>query len=639
MFLAVLEGGLRAAGYGYKPDFLVRNLNGSLAANEKFGWRLFPRAIARTPAPEILPDPDAKRRVFILGESAAMGFPDPALGLAPQLQARLGADWRVVNVAMTAINSHTVREIAAECARQKPAAFVVYMGNNEVVGPYGAGSIFGSFSGNLAMIRLQLWVRSWRLGQLIASLTARPPAGAEEWRGLEFFVRNQVPPGDPRLARVYHHFRNNLQDIVRLGQRAGARVIVSTVAVNLRDCPPFASPDGAANAAYAAGDFARARDLDALRFRADSEINRIIREVAAEEHADLVDAEQAIAPSAENFWEHVHLRPRANAQLAELVSAKLTPTPKPADLPVTAWDAQRLTRTIAGVMTRPPFTAAHRARLAPVREPADLAEAKAVWTKRAAENPDDLSAQERLAELETEQRDFASAETVYRGLLAKLPLRAWYTGLAECLVNQAKFAPAEQAYRDALAIDDRFAPALLGLGVARAAQSDLGGAESMIRRALAIQPGLAEAHNSLGRLLEAQGNRDAAEAEYRQAIDRKPDFAMARYNLAGLYARSNRSAQAIDQLRAALSADPGFAAAHYDLGLLLANRGALDEAVVQYAEALKIDPRNADALNNWGTALARQNRTAEARAKFEAALAINPQHAAARRNLGLLGAR
>jgi hypothetical protein len=78
----------------------------------------------------------------------------------------LGRDWRVVNAAMTAINSHSVREIASECAALKPHAFVIYMGNNEIVGPYGPSTVFGAFSGNLALIRAQLWATSLRAGQL-----------------------------------------------------------------------------------------------------------------------------------------------------------------------------------------------------------------------------------------------------------------------------------------------------------------------------------------------------------------------------------------------------------------------------------------------------------------------------------------
>jgi hypothetical protein len=41
----------------------------------------------------------------------------------------------VINTAMTAINSHVIREIAKDCVRLGADFWVVYAGNNEVVGP------------------------------------------------------------------------------------------------------------------------------------------------------------------------------------------------------------------------------------------------------------------------------------------------------------------------------------------------------------------------------------------------------------------------------------------------------------------------------------------------------------------------
>lgn len=635
IFFGLLEGGLRLAGTGYAPEFFLRASNAHIT-NEKFGWRLFPRPIARTPNPEFLPDAPPRNRVFVLGESAAMGFPDPALGLPAFLQSALGSDWQVVNAAMTAINSHIVREIAVESAALRPRAFVIYMGNNEVIGPYGAGSVFGAFSGNIALIRAQLWARSLRLGQLVEALRKPSQPGLDEWRGLQFFLQNQVPAGDPRLARVYHHFRDNLRQIIRAGHRSGARVIVSTVAVNLKDCPPFA-PGGEAQRAFDRGSYAEARDLDVLRFRADSTINAIIREVAGSENATLIDAEHDIEQTAANFWEHVHLRPVANRRLAEQIAFALTAERKPAVLAVTPWDEHRLHRTIQAIMERPPFTAANRERLSlsPPPKP-DPAQARIAWEQRVHDNPDDLVAAERLAELQTQLRDFAAAGAIYRSVLARLPLRSWHTGLGECLLNQGRLSEAAESYRAALKIDPQFAAAYVGLGVVHAAQNDMPTAEADLRRAVALQPHLAEAHNNLGRILQSQGSLPEALLEYQLAIGAKPDFTMARYNLAGLLAGLKRVPEAIGQLEAALAIEPGFAPAHYDLGLLLASLGRLDEAIPHYAESLRLNPNNPDALNNWGTALARRHRSAEARRRFEMALALDPRHAAARRNLALL---
>src|SRR5262249_17395284 len=61
------------------------------------------------------------------------------------------------------------------------------------------------------------------------------------WGGMSMFLGNQLPPDDPGREAVYRSFQQNLRDIVRTGQEAGCKIILNTVAVNLRDCPPIAS--------------------------------------------------------------------------------------------------------------------------------------------------------------------------------------------------------------------------------------------------------------------------------------------------------------------------------------------------------------------------------------------------------------
>ena len=253
------------------------------------------------------------------------------------------------------------------------------MGNNEVVGPYGPGTVFQQWARRLAMVRFAIGVKSTRVGQLLGDVIARygrDDNTVDTWHGMEMFLGNEVAEDDPRLSRVYDNFQSNLTDICARAQRAGAAVILSTVAVNLKDCPPLASlhradlsPEDLARweslyrpgvAAEASGDLPRAiellerggpdrrslcgtpvsswavpggdrpgvtsppavrraRNSDALRFRADSRINAIIREVAEAQPTGnvlLVDAEQALAkegtgadsiPGEDLFYEHVHL--------------------------------------------------------------------------------------------------------------------------------------------------------------------------------------------------------------------------------------------------------------------------------------------------------------------------------------------
>ena len=114
-------------------------------------------------------------RIFILGGSAAMGTPDPSFNFGQILGVMLrqqypGVQFEVVNAAMTAINSHVTVEIARDCAAREPDLFVVYLGNNEVIGPYGPGTVFQRWSPSLSMIRASLWVKSTRLGQLLGNV-------------------------------------------------------------------------------------------------------------------------------------------------------------------------------------------------------------------------------------------------------------------------------------------------------------------------------------------------------------------------------------------------------------------------------------------------------------------------------------
>lgn len=71
---------------------------------------------------------------------------------------------------MATINSYVVCMIADELYRIQPDIVLIYMGNNEVVGPFGRGTVFGSYSPSLTLIRLGIKLRSYRIGQMIDGL-------------------------------------------------------------------------------------------------------------------------------------------------------------------------------------------------------------------------------------------------------------------------------------------------------------------------------------------------------------------------------------------------------------------------------------------------------------------------------------
>ena len=368
LFLGLVELGLRLAGFGYPTAFLLpASQNGQkvFVQNNQFGWRFlgpkhsrlpWPFSISRTKAPDTV-------RIFVFGESAAQGDPQFVYGLPRMLQAMLslhypGMRFEVVNAAMTAINSHAILPIARDCAKADGDIWVIYMGNNEVVGPFGPGTVFGPQVPPLPLIRSILALKTTRTGQLLdfaRQWMQKPPPGRNEWGGMEMFLDQQVRADDPRMNAVYHHFERNLADIMRAGQRSGVGLVVSTVAVNLKDCAPFASAhrpglSGADQAKWeelyqsgikaqaagntrdaadqfqaaaqiddsfaglrfrqgecalalgqkqvAQGQFQAARDLDTLRFRCDSKLNDLIRQGASHREGGrmlLADAERVFA--------------------------------------------------------------------------------------------------------------------------------------------------------------------------------------------------------------------------------------------------------------------------------------------------------------------------------------------------------
>ncbi len=364
---------LRLAGFGYPTAFLLpASQNGQkvFVQNNRFGWRFFGPKLSRKPW--LISIPQAKApdtvRIFVFGESAAEGFPQPVYGLPRMLQAMLslrypGVRFEVVNAAITAINSCAVLPIARDCANADGDIWVIYMGNNEVVGPFGPGTIFGPQMPTLPLIRSILALKTTRTGQLLdlaRQWIQKPPPGRNEWSGMKMFLGEQVRADDPRMNAVYGHFERNLADIIRTGQRSGVGMVVSTVAVNLKDSAPFASahrpglsgPDQAkweqlyqlgiqaqaanktqeaaeqfqaaaqlddhfadlrfrlGESALALGQtqpaqrhFQAARDLDTLRFRCDSKLNDLIRQGASHregEHILLADAERVFAEQSPN---------------------------------------------------------------------------------------------------------------------------------------------------------------------------------------------------------------------------------------------------------------------------------------------------------------------------------------------------
>jgi tetratricopeptide (TPR) repeat protein len=364
LFLGALEGSLRLFGIGKPTEFFIPDRQeGYFRTNPNFTSPFMPASFGIQPLNfRIRKHKEPKSiRVFVLGESAAQGVPDPAFGFAAQLRAQLRARFHgmpveVFNLGITAIDSHVVYRIVRQVADFEPDLFVVYMGNNEVVGPYGPGCAYLSTTPPVWLIRASVAARATRTGQLLEDILARvvpSRSRARDWKGMETFSESSVSGDDPRLEAVYGNFSANLQDIVDFARAEGIKTVLATVVANLRDSAPFislhragmpaaesaswksasdagtiawdlgdpesarfdfdealkADPEFAAihfrqgNLSEELGDTALARrhylealHWDALRFRPDARINEIIRRIgnAAGGSVVLVDAAKAM---------------------------------------------------------------------------------------------------------------------------------------------------------------------------------------------------------------------------------------------------------------------------------------------------------------------------------------------------------
>ena len=445
LLLVVLEGALRLFDVGFPTSLTVPcTLQGHAAAcyNLFFPVPFFPPGMIKTPQAYAIPaeKPQGAYRIFVLGESAAMGDPDPAYAFSRYLEVMLrqrypSMKFEVANTGSVAINSHVLLPIAEGLAKQHPDLFIIYSGNNEVVGPYGPGTALTSSGMSMPVIRTSIFVRSTRIGQLLTKVGSQK----KEWGGMEMFLDKQVRENSPLMQYAYSNFERNLKDTVEIAHRSGARVIVSTVATTLKDCEPFSSlhrenltpgelrswttlvQQGAqldaarsypealqayqaatkiddqfaelefrmARSLWMQGDyngakqhFLRARDLDTLRFRADSRINDINRSVASSTPgAELVDAEALFSKESPNgiigsdlVYEHVHMTPLGNyllaramfLQIASKLPSEVGHRTTEADVPTqaeceqylafTGHDHARITLEMLQRLQKPPFT-------------------------------------------------------------------------------------------------------------------------------------------------------------------------------------------------------------------------------------------------------------------------------------------
>jgi tetratricopeptide (TPR) repeat protein len=672
LLFVILEGSLRLGGYGYSTSFFLdgTKVEGQEVWIENFRFdhwffppglqattRAIPFAISRRKLPR-------RYRIFVLGESAAQGFPDFTTNFARILEVMLRAHYpsariEVVNTAMIAVNSHVVRAVAQQCADHEPDLFIVHLGNNEVVGPFGAAGVIGSFGARLGIIRANLAVKTTRTGQLLNRLVRKLTQGQQSpraWIGMATFADSHVRADDERLKQIEAHFRENLRDVCRAGTDAHAPVLVCTIPVNLKDSAPFGSAhadgltsgqvelwdkayqegvsleaaksytgaircyqsaaaidDTFADLAFRLGrcyaalgkttqarqQFERARDLDTLRFRTDTNINAAIRDVVAacaEDGVHLVDAERAFErsspdgiPGEDHFYEHVHMNFHGNYVLArtvfenirELAPAELGPPRSETAAPLseeqcaeqlgyTDWQAYKNAEQVNLMISqRKPFTAQ-----------LDHHERARRWLTK-------LKAMRASLESGGMEKAIAVARKAARSAEDDW-ITLWAAG--NLLSENGNMQEAEQLY------------------VAAAAR---------LRHNHVVRV-------QLGNHLLKTGRIDEAIGHFKDAIRFAPEYMEAHFGLAKAYSLQGKNAEARAIYEERLRKGPNRFLALTELVVFLSQTGKLKEAEERTREVLKMVPDDIEVLGFLGDLEMKQHRVTEAIEHYEAAMRIWP---------------
>jgi tetratricopeptide (TPR) repeat protein len=547
-----------------------------------------------------------------------------------------GTRFEVLNTSMVGINSHVILPIARECAGYQPDMFVVLLGNNEVVGPFGAAGVNGPYSPKLGLIRTNLFVKTTRTGQLLSNTSQRVSgwfkrsgsggSTPHSWKGMSMFLNSQLRWTDPRLAVIHQHLGDNVRAIIDAGAQAGAQVVVCTVPVNLKESAPFASlhhPDLSAS------------QLDAWK--------RLYQDgIAREEAGDF--------PAAVKLFEEAA---RIDDQYADL-EYRLGRCFIAMKQPDQARNHFLRTRDLDALRFRSDAKTNDVLRTAVAdspREGVHLVDAEQIFAEK---SPDQLPGEnlflehvhlnfsgnyllarslfEKIADIlpsAVQSRKSGSAGPLSEeACAARLAFTGWtrfkHASMIQDLLSEVPFTSqldhAEREKRWAKKIED------LGKFAKRDA---LPQAAAVYQKALEDAPNDWMLQMHFGSLLHESGDLTGALGQYEAVVKANPHIFSAHVKIGDLYCQLGQFDRGAAHYRAALKFNPDFDAAHYSLASALASMNKMDEAMAVFTNRLATAPDRADVLEKMGQFLVKIRRPREAFARLTEALEIDPNNPSA----------
>lgn len=197
--------------------------------------------------------PDGTCRIFCVGGSTTYGRPFwDGTSYSGWLRELLPlsdpeTNWEVINAGGVSYASYRVAEVMEELSRYEPDLFLVYSAHNEFLERRTYEGLFeaSDLSRNASAI-----LQRTRVGSLVHQMVSRRPTSLSDTADLpeevDEMLNHTVGPSDYHRddlwqTKVVRHYEWNLQRMVSIAQRSGAKIAFVTPASNLKDCWPFKS--------------------------------------------------------------------------------------------------------------------------------------------------------------------------------------------------------------------------------------------------------------------------------------------------------------------------------------------------------------------------------------------------------------
>ncbi len=195
----------------------------------------------------VMPKPANTLRIFIVGESAAKGYPQPPnLAMGSFLEEMLSEllpekKIEVISLAATAVASFPLRYIVNEAVEYDPDLFIFYTGNNEFFGAYGTSSINAAGILPQGILPLVRCAYGSAIVQAVSSLNTK--TGADVTLMEEMIGQAVIEADASERIKAVENLENNLIEMASVVKEKGIPALICATAGNEAGLYPLGEPD------------------------------------------------------------------------------------------------------------------------------------------------------------------------------------------------------------------------------------------------------------------------------------------------------------------------------------------------------------------------------------------------------------